>query len=473
MDVLHSCIAMIGIVVLIIGFKINAVVALLLGCLYLGLTAGLGMDATIATIAGGFGEIMTDVGLLIGFGVLLGALLSSLGAVQRLTHLLLDLVGPRRFPYAMTATFSTVFPAIYPEAQLVLAAPLVRTAAPKLGPNGLGLLAGAQAIGMAAGFMFVVPGLVAVTVSGLLGASLGTVLLFGLIVGPGAALITVAIWCLLVRRGFWKPETDEIVSTAGDIELLEGESGAEDGRSDGEDGQSGSGSGALAGVQLETRRRTPPMTVMLMPILLPLALIATSSIASATGVESGPLIWVGNPILALFIGLIGAYAIARITLGGEQTEKVMSKGLSTTGQVLLITGVGGSLGAVLAETDLKNTLGSLFSTQTGASAITVVLVAFGVAALLHLIIGSASVAAITAAGILGPIMGDLSINPAVLVLAVCAGCLFAVQVNSNIFWMFQTVMRVTTGGALKALTLNTCICSLVALPMVLVLAVFT
>jgi H+/gluconate symporter-like permease len=101
-----------------------------------------------------------------------------------------------------------------------------------------------------------------------------------------------------------------------------------------------------------------------------------------------------------------------------------------------------------------------------------VLLAWLVAALLHLAIGSISVAAIAAAGILAPVLGGLDVNPVIIGLAIGAGALFALQVNSNFFWMFQTLLGVTTRGALKALTFVTALASVIALPLILTLSIF-
>ena len=186
--------------------------------------------------------------------------------------------------------------------------------------------------------------------------------------------------------------------------------------------------------------------------------------------DSTALAFFGDPILALFVGLLGAYLLARRSLGNERTDEALDKGFSTTGQILLITGVGGSLGAVIAETGLDKVLGDLFSAESGTPVVLSLLLAWFVAAVLHLAIGSISVAAITAAGIIGPILGDLDVEPAVVGLAIGAGALFALQVNSNFFWMFQTLLGVSTRGALKALTFVTALASVVSMPLIAVLA---
>lgn len=156
MAAVHTIIAIIAVVVLIIRFKVDPVIALVLACLYLGLAAGVGVDGTVEAITGGFGEIMVDVGLLIGFGVLIGSLLHAMGAFTKLVQGLLRVVGAHRLPYAMAAALATVFPSIYVDVQVVLASPIARSAAPHIGRRGLGYLAGAIGTGIFSGYVFVV-----------------------------------------------------------------------------------------------------------------------------------------------------------------------------------------------------------------------------------------------------------------------------------------------------------------------------
>lgn len=151
MVAVHTAIAIVLIIGLIIRLKVDPVIALLLGSLYLGIASGVGLVATVEAIATGFGEIMAEVGLLIGFGVVIGALLHATGAFARIVSALVGAVGARRLPYAMTAALSTIFPSIYVDVQVVLAAPVARTASRHLGRTGLPLLAGAVGTGIFAG----------------------------------------------------------------------------------------------------------------------------------------------------------------------------------------------------------------------------------------------------------------------------------------------------------------------------------
>ncbi|UPK73775.1 GntP family permease [Nocardioidaceae bacterium SCSIO 66511] len=462
---LHATIAILAVVILIIALRVDPVISLVIGSLYLGLASGLGFETTLSTIVDGFGSIMAEVGLLIGFGVLIGSLLFSMEALQRLVRVLLNTLGAKRLPYALSAALSTIFPSIYVDVQLVLAAPLARSAAPQLGRNGLGLMGGALTTGILVGYVFVVPGLGTVSIAGLLDVPLGTMLIYGLLVGPLTAVLTTFLYSRLLKLGSWNPEKDEDASES----LLEEEALAAEtaGRTT---GTASSGSGGAGADDAADDRKLPSLFVSLLPVLVPLLLIAFGAIADTAGFSNELIAFLGDPVFALFIGLVGAVILARLSIGVERAEQALSKGFDTTGQILLVTGVGGSLGAVIAATDLDQMLGDLFSAESGAPVIVSILLAWLIAAVLHLAIGSISVAAITAAGIIGPIVGQLDVPAAVIGLAIGAGALFALHVNSNFFWMFQTLLGVSTRGTLKALTFVTSMASVVSLPIILVIA---
>ncbi|MGP5619508.1 GntT/GntP/DsdX family permease [Corynebacterium casei] len=207
----HTLIAIVVVVLLIIRFKVDPVISLVLGSLYLGLATGVGLGGTIEAITVGFGEIMIEVGLLIGFGVLIGALMQSTGAFTRLVRILVHKVGAHRLPYSMALLLSMIMPSIYVDVQVVLAAPVARSAAPALGKRGLPLMASAIGTGIFSGYVFVVPGLAAISITGLMGIPLGNWLMFGLVLGPLTAVLTTFIMKTMLRTKYWKPESDEEV----------------------------------------------------------------------------------------------------------------------------------------------------------------------------------------------------------------------------------------------------------------------
>ncbi|MCE1179808.1 MAG: GntP family permease [Micrococcales bacterium] len=447
MIALHTAIAIVLVIGLIIRFKVDPVISLIIASIYLGLASGVGFAKTVEAITGGFGEIMAKVGLLIGFGVLIGSLLHAMGTFRKLVEALLRIFGSSRIPYAMAGAMSTIFPSIYVDVQVVLASPIARSAAPHLGARGLPLMAGAIGTGIFAGYVFMVPGLAAVSIAGLLDIPLGTWLMYGIVLGPLVALVTTFLFSLLLRTGYWKPEKDEEYDEA--VAELEAQDDVAD---------------------AEYMARMPRLWVALLPIVIPLLLIAVNAFAKLKGDPPAVMTFLGNPTIALFIGLVGAYLLGRAKLGQEGAANALSEGFHTTGEILLITGIGGSLGAVIEASGLGDQLGGLFSADEGAPVVLSVLLAWFIAALLHLAIGSVSVAAIAAAGIIAPVLHTIDVSPIAIGLAIAAGSLFALQVNSNFFWMFRSLLGLSTSGTLKSLTVVTSIASFVALPIVMALA---
>ena len=485
MVALHTAIAIVLAVGLIIWLKVDPVISLLLASLYLGLASGVGFTGTIEAIAMGFGEIMAEVGLLIGFGVLIGAFLHAAGTFHRLLDVFVRVLGATRLPYALSLLHSTILPSIYVDVQVVLASPVARSAAPYIERNGLPLMASALGAGIFAGYVFVIPGLAAISIAGLLGVPLGRWLLFGIVIGPITAIVTSIIMRLLLRGRLWKAESDEDVDEAmaeqeaHEMAVARAEAGGAGGEAraaGGEPGAAGSEAGATdakAGAAdadggAAEAARSLPLGVLLLPILVPLLMIAFGAFAELFEFSNSFIAFLGNANLALFVGLLGAYLIFRTTAGLESTRETMDEGFHTTGEILLITGVGGSLGAVIGETNLDEVLGGLFSADVGAPVLVSILLAWFIAAVLHLAIGSVSVAAITAAGIIAPILGSLNVAPVVIGLAIASGALFALQVNSNFFWMFKALLGLSTKGSLKTLTVATSVASVVSLPMVIV-----
>jgi len=446
---LHTAIAIILVIALIIRFKVDPVISLVLASLYLGLASGVGFAATAEAITFGFGEIMTEVGLLIGFGVLIGALLHGTGAFRKLVVALVSRFGGNRLPYALTVLLSTLMPSIYVDVQVVLASPVARSAAPFIGPKGMPLMASALGTGIFCGYVFVIPGLAAISIAGLLSIKLGTWLLFGLVIGPVTAVLTTLLMRQVLRSTYWKPESDEEVDEAmAEQEAAEAAEAADTSATKDADS-------------------TLSLGVLMLPILVPLLMIAFGAFAELFEFSTPFIEFLGNANIALFVGLLGAYLLSRRSSGLERTNDAMGVGFHTTGEILLITGVGGSLGAVIKATGLDSTLGALFSADAGAPVILSILLAWFIAAVLHLAIGSVSVAAITAAGIIAPIMGSIAVAPVAVGLAIASGALFALQVNSNFFWMFKSLLGLSTKGTLKTLTVVTTISSVVSLPMVI------
>ncbi|MGJ7909049.1 GntP family permease [Actinopolyspora sp. H202] len=437
---LHTALAVLGIVVLVVLARINPVIVLVLGALYLGLATGLGFDSTTTAVAQGFGDLMAEVGLIIGFGVLLGSLLSTTGTLQRIVELFLRVCGREKSPYALGLASGIIFPAIYFDVALVMLAPIARSVAARTGV-GIAALGGSLAIGLEVGLLMVLPGAAALASAGALGVSLGTMLLFGIPVGIVCIVGGIFLHSALMRRT-WQPAKDETTLNGG----VDGMTVAE----------------------AEEPRRRLPLMVMLLPILVPLALIVSGTFTEMAGVGGGPIGFLSHPIVALLIGLLLACGITVYMLSRDALEKSLSKGAATSGTILLFTGVAGSLGEVISRTGIGDIISGLFET----SPLSPLILAWVVAALLRLAQGSGSVAAITAATLLAPVVGGLDASAVLVLLAAAAGASFGGHVSDNTFWMFRTLLGLSTRGTFQVYTLSQSIMSVVGLGVVLGLSVF-
>ncbi|TCC46021.1 gluconate permease [Kribbella capetownensis] len=465
---INTAVAILAIVVLIVRFRVNPVISLVVGSLYLGLVSKLGLDKTVETITKGFGDIMAEVGLLIAFGVLMGSILQELGAIERLVKHLLTLFGPKRLPYSMALTIATLLQSIYLDVLLVISAPLARSAAKRIGPLGNARMATALAIGLECGIVLMVPGVGALALSALLHVPLGKMLLWGLVLIIPTVLIAITIMSFLFRRGFWNEAVDEQQAVAGEAVAIDedvketvtvgGGSGSTDVRRTGSVGgtDSASGTGDVADMD-ETGQ--PPLFLLFVPLLSALVLIGFGAIAEAADWENKVVALISDPVVALLVGLIGTCLIGRYAMGQPRVEKAIARGFKESGQILILTAVGGSLAAVVAAGGLGDILRGYFSANTVAP----LLVVWVMAAALHVAVGSVTISAITAAGILAPIAPALGLDPVLIALAAGAGSLFAVHVTSNTFWLLQALMGQTTRGTLKSCTIGVSVASVVAI----------
>ena len=463
--VVNTAVAIIAVVVMIVRFKFNPVVSLVVGSAYLGLAAGLGVEKTIDAIMKGFGDIMAEVGLLIAFGVLMGAILQQTGAIQRLVQTLLKLFGPKRMPYAMSLTIATLLQSIFLDVLLVISAPLGRSLAKKIGRNGTARMATAMAIGLECGIVLTVPGVGALALAGLLGVPLGKMLLFGVLLVIPTVTISVAIMSFLFNHGWWNQERDEQEFLGADPEPSVDGSETASGATTPDD-EPVQGGGVATKTATATRTQTP-LIVLFAPMLTSLALIATGAILDAADIHNPIVKFVSSPVIALLIGLIGTSFVGRHVLGTEPIQHAIATGFKESGQILILTGVGGSLAATIKAAGLGDILGEYFTASTAAP----LLVVWVIAAALHVAVGSVTISAITSAGILAPVAPVIGLDPVLIALAAGAGSLFAVHVTSNTFWLLQSLLGQSTRGALKTVTVGVSVASVVAILLILPMSV--
>ncbi|WP_251454058.1 SLC13 family permease [Microbacterium sp. Marseille-Q6648] len=429
----------VGIALLIVRLRINPAIALLVGTVVLGVASGMSLDDVVTGVNEGFGALMAEVGLLISLGVIMGTLMSSYGAVQRIVGGIVGLFGRRASPYAFSLTLSTLTPSIYFDVLLVLVAPIARTVANRTG-RPVASLAGPVAMGLAAGNALVLPGAALLAYLGAMRISVSEMLIPGFVVAIPAVLLTTFLYLLLIERlRWWKPALDEDVR----------DEAVPDPADDAPSPRLG-------------------MLTALAPVLVVLVLIISSIVIPLFGVEVPVIDFLGSPVIALLLGTLTALVITVLKRGLAAQEVEVGRALETVGTILVVTAVAGSLGAIIAGTGIQDVLSGLL----GANAVLPLVTVWVIAAILRMAIGGQTVAGITAIGIMAPLMGELGVSPILVVLAAGAGSCFGGQFSDNAFWMLRSLFGLSTRGTLKTYTLAQSMLSIVVLVFVLIADIF-
>jgi len=327
----------------------------------------------------------------------------------------------------------------------------------------------------------VVPGVAAVAVAGPLGIPLGTVLLWGIPLGIVFIVASIFLHSLLMDRIF-DPATDRdpdfddsIFGESPEEEkarLARSDGGPAGGATGDPDGGPAGGvaphGGGTAVATAPARTDRYPLVVAMLPVIVPVLLIVADTLSTALGAEVPALGFLGSPVVALLAGLVIGIALAIPAVTRDGIDDLITKGASTSGSILLFTGVAGSLGAVISQVGVGDMLAALFE----ANAAIPVLLAWIVAAVLRLAQGSASVAAITAATLLAPIMGSIGAPAILILLAAGSGAAFGGHVTDNTFWIFKQMLGFTVKGTFKIYTLAQATFAVVGLVVCLVLDLF-
>lgn len=290
----------------------------------------------------------------------------------------------------------------------------------------------------------------------------------GLIVGIPAALAGGPLFSHLGGRLF----------ATGDVETAPEAAGPDLGAGPAADEPAGTGGvstrTATRAVEKQDTKVLPGFGITLLTILLPLLIMVAKTIAhlivdpeSTAGEVIG---FIGNPIVALLISVLFAYWSLGLAQGTnlKQISEITDNSFSPIGGVLLIIGAGGGFNAVLTASGVAPALADALS----ALPVSPIILAWLIAIILHFAVGSATVAMISAAGIVLPMMAASGVSPEIMALAIGAGAIGLTQVTDSLFWMYQSYMKISVQQSIKTLTVGTTIASVVALCMVLLLSLF-
>ncbi|NYD78550.1 GntP family permease [Arthrobacter cupressi] len=403
--------------VLIIRFKMHALLALITVSLATAFATGIPADKVVGVLVGGFGTTLGTVALLVGLGVMLGRIVETSGGAKVLADYLIGVFGEKRAPFALgLASLIFGFP-IFFDAGLVVMLPVVFAVAHRLGGGVLRF--GLPAVGaFSVMHVFLPPHPGPVSASAILGANVGLVVIVGLI----AALPTWYLTCYLY--GLWTGR--KLVLPVPEI---------------------------LGHASADAEAHPPRFRTVVSILLLPLVLIflntglntlATSHLLPDSVKEQQ---WfqiiraLGDTPVALLISVFVAALVLGMRRGlhGARLEGLLESSLGPVCSVILITGAGGMFGAVLRTSGIGKALADVL----GDAGIPLILAGFLISSILRIAQGSATVALTTTAGLIAPAVAEVGLDGlqlAALVVAVAAGSVVVSHVNDAGFWMVGRFM---------------------------------
>jgi GntP family gluconate:H+ symporter len=416
--------AVIALIVLIARFRWHPFIVLITVSLTLGAVTGLPLAATVKSFQDGVGSALGFIAVVVGLGTMLGKVMAESGGAERIASTLIARFGERQIHWAMMCVAFIVGIPVFFQVGFVLLMPLVFSVAKRTGVSQLKI-----ALSLLAG-LSVVHGLVPPHPAAMLAVSaykadIGLTILYALLIGlPTAALAGPLYAGWIAKRVASRPNPM--------AEQLQG----------------------------HARERLPGFGITLFTVLIPVLLMLVASAADvlldANDAWRRACDFVGNPIVALLIALLASF----VTLGRaagftrEQLQHYTNDCLAPTATIILIIGAGGGFNRVLIDSGVGRAIANLAS---GAHA-SPILMAWGVAALMRIATGSATVAMTTAAGIVAPIAAALpGSHPELLVLATGAGALILSHVNDSGFWLVKEFLNLTVAETLRTWTVTSTI----------------
>ena len=433
-------------IVLIVWLKMHAFLALTIGALFVGVGSGLPLDKVTASYEAGVGGVLGYVGVLIALGAMLGKLLADSGGAEKVVDTLLQ-GRPATLPWKMALVASIIGIPMFFEIGLVLLIPVVMLAVHhSKGPAmrlGIPALAGLSVLH---GFIPPHPGPLAAIA--ILHANVGVTLALGLLIAIPTVAVAGPLFGLLAAR--MVP-----IGAAGAGLAVSSASAS-------------SAPGATAGGKDEDPKPThsPTFTWTLITLLAPLALMLIKAGADIWMDKSAPLRpaldFIGDPVFALLIAVLLAMVTFGTSVGFTPTvlaKKIGASLLPVVG-VMLIVGAGGGFKQALVD----GGTGIAIAKIALAAGLSTLVLGWIVAVLIRLATGSATVATVTAAGIVAPLAAGLSPNHlSLVVLAVGAGSLFFSHVNDAGFWLVKEYFGLTVMETIKTWSLMETVISVMGL----------
>jgi len=421
---------------LVLKLKINAFIALLITSMFVGIATGMPLQGILESIQKGMGGTLGFVATVVGLGAIFGQMLESSGGAESMARYLVKKFGEKRAPFAMALTGFFVGIPVFLDVGFIILVPIVyalsRDTKKSVLYYGIPLLAG-----LAVTHSFIPPTPGPVAVAEIINAELGYVILWGFILGLPIAILAGPVFGRYISKKIivFPPENiDEI--------------------------------------HPETRQNLPSFGLIISIIAIPLFLILLATVTDVlvkkqilpSGLFPEILGFIGHPFTALTIATLISIYFLGIKKGFSKKEilDLSTKALGPAGIIILITGAGGVLKQILVDSGI----GKMMAESIADSSLPPVLLAWILAAIVRVTQGSATVAMITAAGIMAPVLEvfNLSANhTALIVIAIASGATLLSHVNDSGFWLVGKYFGMTEKQTLQSWTVMETIISVLGL----------
>lgn len=444
---LSVAIAIIVLLILIMKLQLNTFVALVITAMVTGILLGMPFDKIVATIETGMGGTLGHIALIFGLGAMLGKLLADGGGATQIADTLIAKLGKKYVQWAMVIASFIIGIALFFEVGLVLLIPLVFTIAKRMNVSQLKIgMPMVTALSVTHGFLPPHPGPVVIAKE--LGANIGEVLLYGFIVAIPVTIIAGPVFAKMAPR-----LTPTAFQREGDISSL----GATKSFKDEE----------LPSFGLSTFTALLPVLLMLFATLWQLI---SGHEGKAHNTLESIIYFIGSAGTAMLIAVVFAIFSMGIRRGTptKQVMNTLTQAIYPIGMMLLIIGAGGAFKQVLIDGGVGGAIEKIFTDVN----ISPILLAWLVAAILRLALGSATVAAISTTGIVLPLLQTADVNLALVALAIGAGSIFCSHVNDAGFWMFKEYFGLTVKETFLTWSLIETIISVSGLVFVLFISLF-
>lgn len=404
-------------------FKLHPFLALIFAAIGFGLLSGMPFAEIVNSVNSGFGDIVGHIGLVIVIGCIIGTFLEESGGAYVMAQGIVRLAGKKRVPLAMLIVGCFISIPVYADSGFVILSPLNKAITKKSGIS-LACTAIALSLGLTITHCLVPPTPGPVAATAILGADLGLVILIGLIVSMFVAAESYFFVMRYASRTYIDPDPD------GEITVEE-----------------------------DDAKDKPSALRSFLPVVVPLVLIVFKSISDfpgapfGEGVAASVLRFIGEPVVALIIGMILSFFLPK-KFDREllSTTGWVGKSLTSAAVIIMITAAGGSFGMILRNSGIADILGeSLAGANVG------IWLPFIIAAALKSAQGSSTVAIVTTASLIAPMMEALGfVSPvakALAVMSLCSGAMVMSHVNDSFFWVVTQLsgMNVKTGCKLHGI----------------------